>query len=409
MKQLLTYTLLLLSLPGKAQIHRLYAEVSTSYSVPANPANVHVDSTYYRYAGDDGLSAINGKFLPYHILNYRDGQLHSEHVITYTGNDDEEKREGYPQGTNVGKYLVQNTYDVQNRLLTSASETDYGQGIFQHTYIRYTYTPTGKPDSMISRTENTGSPIIHIIHRYEYNSLDSVTKLTEQRWDSAGNTLTDTRRYLYTYNAQNLPVEELQQLWNNGQWNDNSKSIYSYDAAGKKTTISYEAYNTGAWMYLGKRSYLYDAQGSITEDNNYDNVTGNDVLVVKNIFTYNTEGFRASYERIRYERDSTFRNYVYYYYGTEWPTAIAEQTKKNGLRMYPNPANNIINIHLNNTTRDKLQILIYNTQGMLMTKQEVLQTGHDITIPVGRLSAGEYVIEINGSGTGSKGTFIIAR
>ncbi|QRM89702.1 T9SS type A sorting domain-containing protein [Lacinutrix sp. WUR7] len=62
--------------------------------------------------------------------------------------------------------------------------------------------------------------------------------------------------------------------------------------------------------------------------------------------------------------------------------------------MYPNPANNMVNIQFNNAVAEDVLVSIYNVQGKLVSKPSTVSQENKITFNVSSLSQGMYFVEL---------------
>ncbi len=75
----------------------------------------------------------------------------------------------------------------------------------------------------------------------------------------------------------------------------------------------------------------------------------------------------------------------------------AISTVENDIKIYPNPAPNILNIQLFNPTSSQINMLLYNATGQLVYKTGKALSGQDelLTIPVSRFAKGSYILHIS--------------
>ncbi len=95
-----------------------------------------------------------------------------------------------------------------------------------------------------------------------YNNHGDV--LTEISVDAnSGDT---TSGIVNTYDTQGRLVESLNQIWNNGAWENSSKTNIEYDEMGNQTIMLDYIWDGGTWMadYGYKYEYTYDVNNNIT-------------------------------------------------------------------------------------------------------------------------------------------------
>lgn len=88
-------------------------------------------------------------------------------------------------------------------------------------------------------------------------------------------------------------------------------------------------------------------------------------------------------------------------------TGIVENRDYNSFKLHPNPADNIINLNIDNTNKVDLTLNIYNVMGTLI-KTEILEQNQQ-QINTSELSNGIYVIEIKSKEWTKKQKLIIQR
>lgn len=77
--------------------------------------------------------------------------------------------------------------------------------------------------------------------------------------------------------------------------------------------------------------------------------------------------------------------------------SISEVAKNNEFKIFPNPANQMVNIKINNT--DNYTLSIYNIAGKLITKQKIASGKDTISYNVSNLAKGVYIVSLS---TGNK-------
>ncbi|MGZ5302907.1 MAG: PKD domain-containing protein [Bacteroidia bacterium] len=68
----------------------------------------------------------------------------------------------------------------------------------------------------------------------------------------------------------------------------------------------------------------------------------------------------------------------------------------NGISIYPNPVNNVLNINLDNAISQPVQIVVYSITGKQMINITKAPNGKSIQLPVNELTNGIYILEVKG-------------
>jgi len=88
-------------------------------------------------------------------------------------------------------------------------------------------------------------------------------------------------------------------------------------------------------------------------------------------------------------------------------TSIKETGKKVGIKVFPNPASDIVTLNINNANNSDLTLNIYNVIGKLVSSETLLQNQKQIFID--DLSNGLYIVEIKSKEWSEKQKLIIQR
>ena len=72
-----------------------------------------------------------------------------------------------------------------------------------------------------------------------------------------------------------------------------------------------------------------------------------------------------------------------------------EYMERNSFLLFPNPANNIVNIHCNNLDKEAVKVEVYNSKGIMVLQELIFQNNETIQINISNLNAGIYFIHFN--------------
>ncbi len=237
-------------------------------------------------------------------------------------------------------------------------------------------------------------------------------------WDKANNEWYLHRKSLYSH-SDSL-YEDLTVLWDsvNLVWVDETLVERHFDANGLEIAIvAYEADSTG-WNYERKYEFGYDAYGNKIEILDYLGNNNQWELFSKRTTSYNysytlpdlvlppgiSEPHKITEDRYYSWTGTDWlfeweRTYHYSNFGT---TSINEEVAKTTVNIYPNPAQDFINIELPQTKNNAF-IKIYDIYGRLILSQQ-LQSFTQISLD--RMSAGIYIYNIYSEGSRESGRII---
>lgn len=218
---------------------------------------------------------------------------------------------------------------------------------------------------------------------YTYESLSDI-HATEQGIFASGNTSKEVN--IATENAwqSNLGMNGMQETA------DATFSVYALDGTDRyySSYYGYDANESGSHIFplsdggfylLGRISYNETASTNMTTSGAF------------------KETFDAS-EQIA----TGYRGMYVSRFATEPVSVSAPKSIK--WSVYPNPANNYLNISLENLQTDKIEYMIYDTSGRLL-QNSILSTENE-QIDVSVLSAGVYILELSLNGQKAKKQFI---
>lgn len=100
-----------------------------------------------------------------------------------------------------------------------------------------------------------------VTYSYEINDL-LVEELTEIRKE---NQWIPSKRHFYIYNSRNLKEAEYDQQWNNDGWENTNRITYSYDDKDSVIFVLSEIVNNDQWVYDWRYTKKYDEKGNLTE------------------------------------------------------------------------------------------------------------------------------------------------
>ncbi|RYE26217.1 MAG: T9SS type A sorting domain-containing protein [Sphingobacteriales bacterium] len=270
----------------------------------------------------------------------------------------------------------------------------------------YAYTHSGKQAVIYTYLHNgtAWQPNAYTTCQYLYSSSD---KLTEYIlfYNTVNSSL--NKRETYVYDGSGQPIErkgyDFEKLTN--QWINRDVIYYHYNSNGQcdeQVTGKWQRFKM-AYDTIGRYSYAYDAGGSLIETvySTYNSVN----LVYTNLsrhqYTYNSYAQRIT--EIRQTWDGFAWNYSvtdykrYYYYDVFALNTLSQmKTQECSLRLYPVPANNILNVAINRDIEQSYTLTIADMMGRVVYSDQGIMNREQSVIDVSALPAGAYNIILRG-------------
>lgn len=317
------------------------------------------------------LTAINSAY--YTGSNW----LFSRHVYHYDANGN--------LTVKLSEYLNLDsfTYDAQNNL---TSKTSYY-------YSASNWQPNSKQE-------------------YTYNAGKKESE-TYYYWD--GSNWKQNSKQVFVYD-NNILKRYYSLFWNNGanQWDSSSRYEYGYNASNVADTYTSYYYDVTDWVenyrYLG----TYNDKGLLVEmiEQNWNDVETDWDNMERVIYEYNAFDQAALVEEYSawnaadsvWEKQDYDDRYNLYYEIFDDGIDI-KNVHKIDFNIFPNPANENINIHTG--TEQIYAIVIYDNAGRMVTQQRYAAGAQgELSVDVSNLATGAYHISVVGkNATGTK-TFV---
>jgi hypothetical protein len=269
---------------------------------------------------------------------------------------------------------------------------------FEYTHYDYTNLANGKvkrrtaissrvtdtfdiAGKLIARTEEgpdtSGNFYVSGIYHYYYNSLNQLEKVKALYFNS--NTGSSTEGLdTFIYNASSILYSEWISSSSNGlQFVPHYKVSRHFNSQNLPDSIHSYIFTVGSWVLHHQSWHYYNAQGN----------------PVRSYFPHPTWTGMAT--------DSLF-----YYYEDYDLLAVTEPIKTLSFSIYPNPATDALYVTLVSDMQGQdIDVRIYDMEGRLLVNANTHNSPSDVTVPVGQLKAGIYILEVlsgDGKSTGRK-------
>ncbi len=214
-----------------------------------------------------------------------------------------------------------------------------------------------------------------------YNSNNQITMILTKDIDSQNNATPDYRTR-YTYHSSNQIESINDQYWDNGNWVYESREEYSYNTNNLLSEYITNEWDDALQQFEKKERYQY-------QYNSNDQIT--------DISSQGWNGSNWDYQ-INYYAKARL------HYGD--PTGLSKNLGLNdALTLYPNPANEKLNIKMNAASVEYVRITDINGKVVFENKNK-LQAA-EISIPTDNLSNGVYFVEVESKGQTGLKKFIV--
>jgi hypothetical protein len=336
-----------------------------------------------------------------------------------------------------GTYAYNNdnneTLHYQSEWNTSKSDWEY--------YERgtTTYTGTGK-ESVDFREEYDAvkATWVNSVRRtYTYNGSDQLQFYIKEVWDLNANTwvndykilyflnaknYTDSMiyerfnkatqkwdkddKFIYTFNASNEMLTNTTLDWVNNAWQPVRKNTYTYLADGQRLNYLYQEWDnaTKALAPVSQTAYAYNAKNWLMLDSfmNWNKAGSKWELVSRNKHTYNANGYETSTIAEKYNSASSLWNnstQVFYRYAAKQGNSLNKNPELTDVfTLFPNPANDEINLMVANSNWDKYSVSLMDSRGVsvckLISSEPVPSSGFKIKLSNLGLAPGLYFVNI---------------
>lgn len=305
---------------------------------------------YYQYSSGGWQSVVR-------VMNY---QFDSQHNCT------ENTSEQFNNNSWTPANREQFTYDAANHLMTDVV-MKYNSGVWQNNeQWLYTY------------------------------SNNNITSRTHQKWNLSASAWENDERLSYNYNTSDQVVSTLFEHWKAGAWQNWTRAsnyIYTGNDLTSREVEQWDTLSSNFRPFL-KITNTYDGNHHLTNEHflHWDASTGTWVNSLQDDYTIDANGNMVS--SLGKEWDNTYNTWknmskTLYYYSKAF-TSLGEQSVKNGLRAYPNPASSFVEIK---STHWPATIRISDLSGKVLISEQI-QNATAARIDMTSLAPGLYLFDM---------------
>jgi hypothetical protein len=215
-------------------------------------------------------------------------------------------------------------------------------------------------------------------NEYILNTLHYVVEDNGYNWDNgSGSWVQSIFKSVYFYDIIGNMIESNELRWNDSSlvWEDDRRSLGTYDTNYVFNDLVLPMH---CWIF----TFFYS---SLTEPHPYydfDNIT----------HLFNCMLLSSEYKKWNSTTSlwNTYNESQYHY--SDHTASISENNSDFALKIFPNPASDIVTLNIDNTNNADLTLNIYNVIGALVKTETLEQNRQQINI--GNLTNGIYLVEI---------------
>lgn len=418
-----------------------------------------VDSNIYTYSGGRGsVNPANLVYDTRHRWTLNAGTIVSDYRNTRTWNanglNSQLLVEDFVAGNFENDTRTLYTYDANGNRLSALNQSWNGTSWDTTSKTEFIYTVANK---LLSETVSTWiSGAWDVLYRYAY-AYDANNYLSEEAYlENSGSGLENVTHTLYTNDPNGNVLTELEQDWNGSSWINFIRFTYSYANPNQQSAFVLERWTSGAWAKEDKSEYTYHSSGyfnsaisftwsgsawdtiskqyftyvgnNLVEDSTWFFTAGLPAKRYRTTYTYDVNNYSDTVtfytwnnnnweydQRTNYDINPTYGNYdglfketwtgtawqtkeqnYYYYENYNAPNAITGATSAISFSVYPNPAEQLLNIDFFSNENVGTQIEVVSISGQLWFSATYNTAIGDnyFNLPVAELPAGLYVIVI---------------
>ena len=324
---------------------------------------------------------------------------------------------------------IENQYDSNGNLAVHIDYNSTGDKVKRKE--EYTYDPGGNLSSDITYVwdEISGIWVLGWQREYTHDANGNLTLEIDSRWDHTNLMWIESYKDEFINDSNGNSTSDSSYMWDelNSNWILIGRSESTYDTNGNPTSCISFSWDEATSLWTGNSKWEdgYDSNGNLifASEFEWDETTSNwigyykdeyiyDITILANElilpgFYFDDEFINKVTDILYYSIDENSGQWyvdsrVKFFYSDNTNTGI-EGNKQNGIKVYPNPAADILNFDITNSY-GSATIEICNIQGKLLLQKEVSQ---NLQISVDHLPRGLYIYKINDSNAVKTGKIIL--
>ncbi len=313
--------------------------------------------------------------------------------------------------------------NMNDRLITSLYESNYGNGLETSSKTDYTYDANGNLTSEINYTWDAAQEtwINNLKKSSTYNADNKLVSILSEIW--VNNAWQNSSQQTQTYDASGFLVHVELQTWNQNNWQNLTQYDLVNNAGGKVIQSTFEAWSSGNWIPESRFNYTYTAFGAVETNVEEHWTSGSWVNYLRQTLTYDagelvltklSESWNGTqWGNIMHIDYFNFGSSVNEFIVRSWnaTTSSWENTLKatyaylyivtgleelaaNPVEVYPNPAHDLVYVKFGKATQANIQVL--DLSGKIVTQIEAGGVIH--AIDISEMADGVYSVVVNADG-----------
>ena len=378
---------------------------------------VPTDTTNYTYSGGRGGDLTHKMKFDEAIMSNYDGTAAAfvatmDTLQTFDANNNLETRIARSWNaillswTNVSKSLY--FYSAGN-LSTVVYQVWDGSNFINSSNHVYTYDPSNRLTQDKYGIWNSLTAAFDASSEINYFYDGSGNMIQKNNVAISGTSFTQVNQENYSYDAANHLLTDVYSQWNGLAYVPQYMTTNTYDTVGDRLTSQYSTYNSGTSTWNNVTLHTYSGFNTVMMptaelDQVWDTTGGgmwdNSIMYT---YTYNTNNqltnsVGESWNVAgfwEYANGDMKSNYYYEDFST---TGVKNVAANGNVSIFPNPAQNMININLSWNQALAFTVTVLDMGGRVVRQWSVAATAqYSTSLSVNNFTAGNYIVKINGT------------
>ncbi len=304
------------------------------------------------------------------------------------------------------EYWYTYTYNASDSETSEVEQIWTGSTWRNYQKYVYTYDAHNNKTNLMALQWSGSNWSFSYHYAYTYNSNN--LKIME-----VDSTAASTERWLYSYNINNLLVDDSSQYWTGSGWATDFNYMYTYNASNSDTSEVIQQWTGSVWAGYEKYTYTYDASQNMIGQLYY-TWTGNATEKFQQYaYTYDANNNMLSEEMKQFFDAGTrviLGDSIYWYFHKT--TGINEAKDNGNLLVYPNPSNGKFTIQIKNgqwlMANGTMEVGVYNQLGQQVFSESAT-ANYPSSIDLSNRPDGIYFLILKGGQGEMKTKLVIQR